>query len=664
MNIRLSSILLFIFIATLSSVTLKAQKYQAPESTYNTTWQQNAFSDNWYVSFGGGIQMLMSEDDTKGSSGSRFTFAPSLTVGKYFSPIFGIRTNLTGGSLHGWNDGQDGTYRKWNKNWGSFMGNGYAGEPGYPSKIGAAFLTWDPSWNYRGWGLDGGGIGFDEKAQTYFWIPGREGEVYLQHVRYMAMNFSAMINLTELFKEYVPERPFAFSLFGGPTFFHVFPHMGDRYYSYFGLTGGFNAKIRMNDFSDFFLEGSGSLYPDDFDGHIGGNSGDGVLQFTAGISLKLGKQYWERCDHADYGLIARLNDEINKLRNKPCCPLIEPVKPIPNLTVSYIQPEEEKVKKREISGEAYVVFQVGRTELAPTLGNNAAELGKVTKQIEYVSEEPDVTIDRIFITGFASPEGNEQSNYRLSEGRSRALTDYVRIMYRLDPSLFVVRSNGENWDGLVDALDKTSLSDQEKYDIKDIIMNTYNVNTRKSRLSSYKGGRAYRYLLNEVYPMLRRTDYRIEFTVPQFTVTRGRELINTKPTMLSQFEMYQVANSYPKGSPEYIRAIETALTLYPNDPVANINAAAVALERNELDRAASYLEKIKTDPRALNDLGVLYMLQGKTDDAVIYFRLAIENGDQKAAQNLQEVRGISDKMQKYNQDMQEYLEGLERAKNQ
>lgn len=660
MNIRLFTILFSIFITI--PLVFKAQQYRVPESTYNTTWQQNAFSDNWFISFGGGAQIIMAEDDSKGSFGSRITFAPSLTIGKYFSPIFGIRANFTGGSLHGFNDGQDGLYRKWTKNYGSYMGNGYAGLAGYPENIGAHFFTVDPSWSYRGWDVNDPSMFERVASGGYKWLPGNRGEVYMQHVRYAAMNINAMINFTELFREYVPERNFAFSAFGGPTIFQVFSHMGSRGYTYFGMNLGLNAKLKMNDFTDFFMEGNVSVYPDDFDGHIGGTGGDIVMQLTAGLSCKIGKQYWERCDHADYGLIARLNDEINKLRNKPCCPLIEPVKPVPTLSVTYIYPDEEKIKKREISGEAFIIFPVGRTELNPALGNNMFELSKVTKSIEFVNEEPDVKIDQIFITGFASPEGNEQTNYRLSEGRSRALTDYVRAMYNLNPNLFLVRSDGENWNGLVEALDKSSLSDQEKMEVKNIITNTYNIAARKSRLQSYQGGRVYRYLLNEIYPGLRRTDYKIEFTVPQFTVERGRQLINTKPTMLSQYEMYQVAISYPKGSPEYIRAIETALTIYPNDPVANINAAAIAIERNELDRAANYLENVKTDPRALNDLGVLYLLQGKTQDATIYFRLAVENGDEKAAQNLKEMNAISDKMQKYNEDMQEYLEGLEKAK--
>lgn len=657
MNIKLTSILLLIFIAS-SSVLLRGQGNQ---NAYSTTWQKNAFGDNWFVSFGSGAQLLMGEDDSKGSFTSRITYAPSLTIGKYFSPLFGLRVNFTGGSLHGFNDGVNGTYSKWNKNGDGYMGEGYANTPGYPGHIGTEFLTWDPMWNYKGWEL-GREIGVGSDG-SYYWIPGHtDGELYMQHVKYMAASANAMIDFVTLFRGYNPRRVFNITGFAGPTLYYTFAHKGNDSYINFGLNAGLNARVKLNEYFDFFVEGSGFLYPDDFDGHQGGKRGDLVLQGIAGLSFKLGKQYWERCDHADYDLIARLNDEINRLRNKPCCPLIEPKKPIPDLLASYILPERETVKKREISDEAYIIFQVNKTELRQDLGNNISELAKITKSIDFVKEEADVTVDRIFITGYASPEGSEAANIRLSEGRSKAVKDYVRVLYRFDESLFSVRSNGENWDGLVKALEKAALSEQEKLDITDIITMTSNVNTRKSRLKSYKGGRPYQYLLKDIYPGLRRTDYKIEFTVPEFTVERGKQLINTKPQMLSQYEMYQIAHSYPKGSPEFARALETALTLYPNDIVANVNASAVALERNELERAASYLESRKSDPKVFNNLGILYALQGKEQEAVMYFKLAVENGSEEAAKNLEVMAGFQEVLDKYNEDMEQYLELLEQVR--
>lgn len=43
--------------------------------------------------------------------------------------------------------------------------------------------------------------------------------------------------------------------------------------------------------------------------------------------------------------------------------------------------------------------------------------------------------------------------------------------------------------------------------------------------------------------------------------------------------MYLVANSYPKGGDDFIKVFDIAVRMYPDDEVANLNAAAVALSK-------------------------------------------------------------------------------------
>ncbi|MFR7875402.1 MAG: hypothetical protein ACLU4J_02820 [Butyricimonas paravirosa] len=45
---------------------------------------------------------------------------------------------------------------------------------------------------------------------------------------------------------------------------------------------------------------------------------------------------------------------------------------------------------------------------------------------------------------------------------------------------------------------------------------------------------------------------------------------------MSLDEMYHIANSYPQKS-GFRNVFEIAVRTYPNDPVANLNAAAIAL---------------------------------------------------------------------------------------
>ena len=76
-----------------------------------------------------------------------------------------------------------------------------------------------------------------------------------------------------------------------------------------------------------------------------------------------------------------------------------------------------------------------------------------------------------------------------------------------------------------------------------------------------------------------------------FDVEQGRIIIRENPKYLSLNEMYQVANSYPKGSKGLCRCIYIAVRMYPADAVANLNAAAVALSQKDINTALKYMEK-------------------------------------------------------------------------
>lgn len=677
MNTKLGIIamLLVAFLLPIKSQTKTNATKQTTNSAKQTTkpttsggWYENSFKDNWFISLGGGAQVLIGEDDRNGSLMNQITLSPSLTVGKYINPYLGFRVNFTGGSLHGYNDGIAGTYRKWNAGTKNYMGDGFVGTPGYPATS-EGILSWDPQWNEMGFEL-GKDIIFDQNTGTYYWQGGANGQFYMQHIRYMAANVNFMVDVVGLIGGYNPDRKFDLTVSGGPTLFHTFSHLGNEFYNGLGANIAVQPKFKINDKWGLFVEGTLNMYPDDFDNHLGGTrSNDLVAQLNGGVTYRFRGEKWNLGGQPDYDLINRLNEQINDLRSRPCCPLIEPIKQTPRGIVTFTTPAKEETKIRKISGEAFIIFQVGKSILLPNLAENATELNKISKSIDYVKDEPEVKVDKITIAGYASPEGSEAANIKLSEARSKALKDYVKILYRFDEKTFIVKSNGENWDGLVAALAETTLSDNEKVSVTNIIKSTDNVVTRKAQLKSYSRGKPYQYLLTAIYPKLRRTDYMIEFTVPTFSLKRGQELMKkSKASMLSQYEMFQVANSYPKGSADYMHAIETALALYPEDPTANINAGAMAIERNELSRARTYLNKVKTEPAAYNNLGVLNMLEGNYDEAARYFNLAKQNGVADAAKNLEELEkaridgeGFEKALDQYKRDLDAYQKAIGRG---
>ena len=96
----LSLFLLFPGVSKGQDIAMLAPTSSKTKSAFSTTWQKKPFSEGWYLSFGGGVQFLDTKNAGEHKFKDRLSFAPSFTVGKYFSPIWGLRANLTGLTLN------------------------------------------------------------------------------------------------------------------------------------------------------------------------------------------------------------------------------------------------------------------------------------------------------------------------------------------------------------------------------------------------------------------------------------------------------------------------------------------------------------------------------------------------------------------------------------
>ena len=92
--------------------------------------------------------------------------------------------------------------------------------------------------------------------------------------------------------------------------------------------------------------------------------------------------------------------------------------------------------------------------------------------------------------------------------------------------------------------------------------------------------------------------------------------------------------SYKAGTREFDDVMDLAARLFPDNAEANINAAAVALTRHDTALARKYLERWQTDPKAYNNMGVLYLLEGNKDKAEVYLQMAHAAGVSQAQEVL------------------------------
>ena len=114
----------------------------------------------------------------------------------------------------------------------------------------------------------------------------------------------------------------------------------------------------------------------------------------------------------------------------------EPVVLVPQ--VAYLVPQAERVKARKLEGSAFLDFPVNKTAINPEYRRNPEELRKIRETIDAVRNDPYTTITRVKIKGYASPEGSYKANAYLAENRAKALSDYVKGLYRFEQTQFTV----------------------------------------------------------------------------------------------------------------------------------------------------------------------------------------------------------------------------------
>lgn len=307
--------------------------------------------------------------------------------------------------------------------------------------------------------------------------------------------------------------------------------------------------------------------------------------------------------------------------------------------VAYIQPTVEVIKARSEQYEAHLDFPVSKAVILTDFMNNHAELLNIRSMFDKIQSDKNLTVTGISIEGFASPEGPLAFNEQLSKKRAEALKDYLIKNEKVSSKLYHVTFGGENWDGLVKALETSSMKDKETF--LNIIKNTTDDVKRKKEIMRVGGGIPYRTMLKDIYPGLRKVDLKLDFTVVNFDVEQGRVIIRENPKYLSLNEMYQVANSYPKGSKDFVDVFDIAVRMYPNDAVANSNAAAVALSQKDLKNALKFMEKADhTTAEFLNNTGVYNFLNGDIVRATAAFEQAASLGDKAAQENLRQLQKI------------------------
>lgn len=281
--------------------------------------------------------------------------------------------------------------------------------------------------------------------------------------------------------------------------------------------------------------------------------------------------------------------------------------------IVYFQAQDLGPKTDKLERESYVDFVVDRTDINPSYRKNPVELPKIKSTIDTVYQDPDVTITGIWLKGYASPESPYSHNKELAMGRTEALKEYVRQMYEFPEEIMSKDYEPEDWAGLRKAVESSNIDNREG--ILALIDSDMEPDAKEAKIKATYP-KEYKFMLQNFYPGLRHTSYRVTYEIKRFDdINKIREVMRTKPNRLSLREFFLLGNAAEPGSDEFNDVYETAVRMYPDDPTANINAANAALQRKDFKTAEAYLTRAGESPEANYARGALAFMKGDYEKA-------------------------------------------------
>ena len=194
-----------------------------------SAFAQSAF-DNTFVRVGLGGQTLFGDHEKQMNFSERTSPALDIAVGKWFTPVVGVRVAYTGLSLNG----------------ATQYGDLSNGKP------------------------------IDSKPLVGYWL-------YEQPIKYMHLHAEAMFNVLNWIGGNNPECKWGLSPYIGLGWLHT---TSKHKTSEIGFNLGLNASYRLTEVLDLNIDVRGTLTSDDFDGEPGGRSGEGILGATIGVAYK------------------------------------------------------------------------------------------------------------------------------------------------------------------------------------------------------------------------------------------------------------------------------------------------------------------------------------------------------------------------------------------
>ncbi len=247
-----------------------------------------------------------------------------------------------------------------------------------------------------------------------------------------------------------------------------------------------------------------------------------------------------------------------------------------------------------------------------------------------------VEIKTVNITGYASPEGEEDKNNTLSTDRANSAKEAsVKVAKNAKndtiqtDGMYNLKGSGEDYDGFKIALEKdTEMNEDDKNLVLRVLETISNSADREQAMRDM--GKTFTYLDKNIFPALRRAEIVTVYDQTGYSDEELKALSVSNPDTLTVEELLFTA-TLTDDLNEKLRLYTIVENNFPDDYRGPNNVGAILYMQNKVADAKAKFEKangIQDNPVSKNNLGAIAGLDGDRTKAMDLFNEANGSGDE------------------------------------
>ncbi|MBE6233455.1 MAG: hypothetical protein E7118_03145 [Bacteroidales bacterium] len=275
---------------------------------------------------------------------------------------------------------------------------------------------------------------------------------------------------------------------------------------------------------------------------------------------------------------------------------------------------QEVVKHTE---EGQILYQINSSAVRSS-ELNSQSIKKFREALEDVKANSRMSIVSTEVVAYASPDGKEEDNSKLSDNRSRTAEDAFGKVMKKNPvdAPVNVRSVGEDWEGFQDLVASSDIED------KDLIIRVLSMYSdpavREQEIKNMSA--VYTTLAKEVLPELRRARFIANIEFVNYSNEELLDLIEQNIDILDEPALLRAA-TLVKDNDQKVTLYSKAVDKFGSEH-GRYNLGVTYILMDKLDAARKALSECTKDSDWCNAMGVIALRENDLDAAAEYFAVA------------------------------------------